>query len=213
MSELNIHTVLHNIQKQLKAPKGNYNSFGKYYYRSCEDIVEAVKEIMPEGHYLTLSDEIVMLGNRFYIKATAMLHSKMEEVAAYGYARESEDKKGMDSSQITGAASSYARKYALNGLFAIDDTKDADTDEFKKNLGVVKGGVLDDETRDEAKLEFLRQVYERLDKVSSAAELEEALTTEQKNFWKNKLAKIDQEAFRALNKRFKELQEVFKNEL
>lgn len=122
------------IQSELKAPKGQYNSFGKYKYRSCEDILEAAKPICAKhGVILTLSDELVNIGERYYIKATARLvddEGGSAEVTAY--AREEETKKGMDGSQITGTASSYARKYALNGLFLIDDTKDADTDEYKK---------------------------------------------------------------------------------
>ena len=119
------------IQHRLKAPKGQYNSFGKYKYRSCEDILEAVKPILNEvGCTLTLSDEIVLIGDRFYVKATALLIGADTNHQVTAYAREDEDKKGMDGSQITGTASSYARKYALNGLFCIDDTKDADTDEY-----------------------------------------------------------------------------------
>ena len=119
------------IQHRLKAPKGQYNSFGKYKYRSCEDILEAVKPILYElGCTLTLSDEIVEMGGRFYVRATAHLRGEDTDEYVSAYAREDEDKKGMDGSQITGTASSYARKYALNGLFCIDDTKDADTDEY-----------------------------------------------------------------------------------
>jgi len=115
------------IQKQVKAPKGQFNSFGKYPYRSAEDIVEAVKPIInPLGFSLILSDEIVNLGNRFYVKATATITNNTETYFAVGYAREEETKKGMDGSQVTGSSSSYARKYALNGLFALDDTKDSD---------------------------------------------------------------------------------------
>ncbi len=117
---------LNEIQQNLKAPKGQTNSFGKYKYRSCEDILEAVKPLLGEAT-LIISDEIVMLGDRFYVKATATLKDGKEEISNTAYARESHDKKGMDESQITGATSSYARKYALNGLFLIDDTKDADT--------------------------------------------------------------------------------------
>ena len=121
------------IQKELKAPKGQYNSFGKYKYRSAEDILEAVKPLLHKhGCQLTLSDEIVLIGDRYYIKATATITNGEESVTTSAYAREDLDKKGMDGSQITGTASSYARKYALNGLFLIDDTKDADTDEFAK---------------------------------------------------------------------------------
>ena len=123
-----------NIQSELKAPKGNFNSFGKYKYRSCEDILEAVKPLLSKYKcVLILSDDIVQVGERYYIKATATLTDTEtgESITNSALARESQEKKGMDDSQITGTASSYARKYALNGLFAIDDTKDADTDEFK----------------------------------------------------------------------------------
>ena len=116
------------FQSKLKAPKGQFNNFGKYKYRSAEDIIEAVKLVInPEGYYLNISDEMIMLGNRFYIRATATLSDGSESISCSAYAREEETKKGMDGAQITGAASSYARKYALNGLFAIDDTKDPDS--------------------------------------------------------------------------------------
>lgn len=116
------------IQSRLKAPKGQYNSFGKYNYRSCEDIVEAVKPLLVEqGCALIMSDEMVFVGDRYYIKATVTIQNAAgEQVQSTALAREEEEKKGMDASQITGTASSYARKYALNGLLAIDDTKDAD---------------------------------------------------------------------------------------
>lgn len=119
------------IQHKLKAPKGQYNNFGKYKFRSCEDILEAVKPILYEvGCTLTLEDEVELIGDRYYIKATARLKGEDTDEKASAYAREAETKTGMDASQITGTASSYARKYALNGLFCIDDTKDADTDEY-----------------------------------------------------------------------------------
>lgn len=116
------------IQSSLNAPKGQYNLFGKYKYRSCEDILAALKPLLKQNECtLTISDDIVQVGVRFYIKATASLtNSKGEQVIVTAFAREEDSKKGMDASQVTGAASSYARKYALNGLFAIDDTKDAD---------------------------------------------------------------------------------------
>lgn len=121
------------FQSKLKAPKGQFNKFGNYKYRSAEDIVEAVKPLInPAGYYLNLTDEIVIIGQRYYVKATATITNGEQTFSAVAYAREEETKKGMDQSQITGAASSYARKYALNGLFAIDDTKDADaTNEHK----------------------------------------------------------------------------------
>lgn len=124
-------SALTEIQKRLKAPKSNYNSFGKYNYRSCEDILEAVKPLLGDNT-LTLSDEVVQIGDRIYVKATAVFRDGVTETRVSAFAREAESKKGMDESQVTGTASSYARKYALNGLFLIDDTKDADTDEFVK---------------------------------------------------------------------------------
>ena len=114
------------IQRDLKAPKGQFNSFGKYNYRSCEDILEAAKPLLSNA-VLTLSDTIVEVGGRVYVKATATLCVDNDAVETTAFAREPENKKGMDASQVTGAASSYARKYALNGLFCIDDTKDADS--------------------------------------------------------------------------------------
>ena len=115
------------IQQELKAPKGQFNSFGKYKYRNSEDIIEALKPIIhPMGFWLTLTDEPIQLGDRYYIRAEATLTNGEKTYAAVGYAREEETKKGMDGSQVTGAASSYARKYALNGLLAIDDSKDSD---------------------------------------------------------------------------------------
>ena len=125
-------TRISSAQGELKAPKNQYNSFGKYSYRSCEDILEAAKPVCAKyGLLLTVSDEAVQIGERYYIKATACLYdaqgSSDEVMSASAFAREALDKKGMDDSQITGTASSYARKYALNGLFCIDDTKDADT--------------------------------------------------------------------------------------
>jgi hypothetical protein len=122
------------VQSKLKAPKSQHNSFGGYNYRSCEDILEAVKPLLSEqGLLLTLNDELVQVGDRYYIKATASVSDGENTVSAVAYARESLEKKGQDQSQITGTASSYARKYALNGLFLIDDTKDADTDEYAKS--------------------------------------------------------------------------------
>ena len=117
------------IQAELKAPKGQYNSFGNYKYRSCEDIQEAVKPLLKKYNVsLTLSDDLQVIGERYYIKVTAVLvcNETKEIVSVTSFAREEENKKGMDGSQVTGASSSYARKYALNGLFLIDDTKDSD---------------------------------------------------------------------------------------
>lgn len=127
---MNVYEKLAVVQSTLKAPKGQFNAFGKYKYRSCEDIVESVKPLLKaNGLLLTMSDEIVMMADRIYVKATATIIDTAEgkTISVSAFAREEETKKGMDGSQVTGASSSYARKYALNGLFAIDDTKDSDS--------------------------------------------------------------------------------------
>ncbi len=135
MQDLTFKKRLLELQNELKAPKNLFNSFGKYKYRNAEGILEAVKPLLKKyDMYLTLSDDIVLVGERYYVKAIAKagdIHSEETETA-FAFARESLDKKGQDDSQITGTASSYARKYALNGLFLLDDTKDADSDEYKK---------------------------------------------------------------------------------
>ena len=128
-----IFAALMAVQAELKAPKNQHNSFGKYDYRSAEDIIEAVKPLLKEnGLFLNMSDEVVLVGDRYYIKATVKVVDVVtgESVQTSALAREAAQKKGMDESQVTGTASSYARKYALNGLFAIDDNRDADTNEY-----------------------------------------------------------------------------------
>ncbi|MBB0824266.1 ERF family protein [Escherichia coli] len=129
-----LHKKLWTVQQTLNAPKNQRNNFGGYNYRSAEDILEAVKPLL-QSITLTVSDEIVLIGNRYYVKATATLSDGEDEIAATAYAREEESKKGMDASQLTGATSSYARKYALNGLFCIDDARDPDTDAYAKQTG------------------------------------------------------------------------------
>lgn len=125
--EITLHDRLVGIQSELKAPKGQYNAFGKYKYRSAEDILEAVKPLLKKySCKLTIMDEVQMVGERYYVKAIATISDGTQSLSVSALARESDTKSGMDASQITGAASSYARKYAMNGLFAIDDTKDAD---------------------------------------------------------------------------------------
>lgn len=119
------------IQRTLNAPKNQYNSFGKYKYRSCEDILEGVKPLL-NGLFLSISDEIVPVGDRYYVRATASITDGDTTHTASAMAREEESKKGMDAAQVTGATSSYARKYCLNGLFGIDDSKDADTNEHRQ---------------------------------------------------------------------------------
>ena len=129
------------IQSTLKCNKSQFNKFGNYHYRSCEDILEAVKPLLQKHDcVLTLSDELVNIGERYYIKAAATIkNSNGEEETVNAYAREPLSAKGMSDSQITGTASSYARKYALNGLFLIDDTKDADTNAYKEQQQVAEG--------------------------------------------------------------------------
>ena len=127
-SEMMPPKTLAYIQSQVKAPKGQFNAFGKYKYRKAEDIMEAVKPIInPLGYWLTVTDEIIFIGNRFYVKATAILSNGINTYITNAFAREEEQKKGMDGSQITGASSSYARKFALQGLFSLDDNADADS--------------------------------------------------------------------------------------
>ena len=128
--EKNVYMKLVEVQSKLKAPKSQFNKFGNYAYRNCEDILEALKPLLNEVKAIVnISDDVVLVGDRYYIKATVkfICAETGEIIEASAMAREEENKKGMDSSQLTGSTSSYARKYALNGLFAIDDTKDSDT--------------------------------------------------------------------------------------
>ena len=130
----NILNKLRDVQNELKAPKGQYNSYGGYYYRSCEDILEALKPIITKHNCTVhITDDMINIGDRYYIKATVTItdNDSGESISNTGFAREELTKKGMDGAQITGTASSYARKYALNGMFLIDDTKDADTNEYQ----------------------------------------------------------------------------------
>ena len=155
-------SVLTDIQNELKVPKKRKNSFGGYNYRSCEDILEAVKPLLKKyGATLTINDYVENIGGRVYVRAIAKLTVKEERYESGAYAREAELKKGMDDSQITGTASSYARKYALNGLFLIDDSKDADTDEYadeaenmrmiaeigEKKIGKVRAAALEEQLK------------------------------------------------------------------
>lgn len=144
---MNVYEKLMTVQTKLRAPKGQYNQFGHYSYRSCEDILEALKPLLAEvGAIVNVSDEVKLIGNRFYVEATAMFLDceTGDSVVARASAREDEAKKGMDLAQVTGSVSSYARKYALNGLFAIDDNKDSDATnthdkDIKPNMTPVSG--------------------------------------------------------------------------
>jgi hypothetical protein len=139
-----IYTKLSHIQNELKAPKNQFNKFGNYKYRSCEDILEALKPLCAKYKAtLIIYDEIVMIGDRYYVKAIAKLYDQetTDYIEAYAFARESQAKNRMDDSQVTGATSSYARKYALNGLFNIDDTKDFDTNEVHQQSNQKQGNT------------------------------------------------------------------------
>ena len=165
-----IYASLMVIQRELKCQKNQYNSFGKYKYRSCEDIVEAVKPLLNEqGLILTMSDEVVGVADRVYIKATCKVIdvANGDVIETSALARESLTKKGMDDSQITGTASSYARKYALNGLFAIDDTKDADTDQYRyaQNAQNGAGRVQKLKAPDEEMNKAKRQLKAEVDRI------------------------------------------------
>ena len=173
------------IQAELKAPKGQTNNFGKYKYRSAEDIIEAVKPILHKyGTALVVSDEVVQVGDRIYIKATAtLLDDTDNHISVCGWAREEEVKKGMDAAQISGACSSYARKYALNGLFAIDDTKDSDaTNEHKDEVGEVKRmeliSLLENTTWDE---DMKQKVAIKISAITSLEQYNKALKSINQN--------------------------------
>ncbi len=175
--------VLAAIQKKLRVPKNQYNKFGGYNYRSCEDTLEALKPHLAEhGAVVILSDEIVQVGERYYIKATASLTVGDESITTVAYAREAAVKKGMDDSQITGASSSYARKYALNGLFGIDDQKDADSTNTHGKRETASG-----EKHDDGK-ESLKELVASIEKCKTLEELKdwwEAHTKEVANLPEN----------------------------
>lgn len=164
--EKNLYKKLCYIQEKLKAPKNQYNSFGKYKYRSCEDILEGLKPYLAElGLVLNISDDIELIGNRYYIKATAKLIDveTNDFIESYAYAREAESKKGMDSSQVTGATSSYARKYALNGLLCIDDTKDNDFYDNTKNYSKPRKNEVKQHTNTNNKTSKLDEIQNMFD--------------------------------------------------
>lgn len=193
------------IQAQLKAPKKNRNSFGGYNYRSCEDILEAVKPICHELNcWINICDEVIAVGGRVYIKATATIYnSEGKSVSSTAFAREEENKKGIDAAQITGSASSYARKYALNGLLAIDDTKDPDCEELNPNKKsshttqsksarkTIGAAELDDEKKCNALLEWAFNEYKK-------AEDKEAFDAGKRLTLKAEVSEHNQKRFNAL---------------
>lgn len=185
------------IQSELKAPKNQWNDFGKYNYRSAEDILEAVKPLLKKYEcHLTISDEMVVLGDRYYVKATASLTKGDETIETTAFAREEESKKGMDASQITGSTSSYARKYALNGLFCIDDTKDPDYTNTHGKEPTPKAVNPKETVKKE-----LKGAIDALNKCKDVASVDEVVKA-YKTLWTN------QEFKNATAKRRKELNEV-----
>lgn len=199
---MTIFEKLATIQQELIAPKNQYNSFGKYNYRSCEDILEGLKPCMAKVKAaVTVSDEIVFIGDRYYVKATATLHDAESDasVSNTAYAREEDSKKGMDASQVTGSTSSYARKYALNGLFCIDDVKDADSRDNRQKEAEEQKKVEAEQKKIESslipqtKVDVLRAMCERdnvapetilkLYKVNSLEELTELKFLNISNHW------------------------------
>lgn len=180
---------LQNIQQTLKAPKDKMNTFGGYKYRSCESILESVKPLLRENECtLVINDDIVLVGDKIFVKATATLTNKDgQSVSTQAFARHDENKKGMDGSQITGATSSYARKYALNGLFAIDDSKDADTDENRNERKAAENAEL-----------VIKALVEKVAKCNSKDELT-AL------FQANPDYKTNEQFRNALNERYKQV--------
>ncbi len=182
----NITQKLIKVQSELKAPKGQKNTFGNYNYRSAEDILEAVKPLLSEqGLLMTITDIVEQIGERYYIQAKVTLTDGEDTVEVTGYARESLNKKGMDDSQITGTASSYARKYAMNGLFLIDDTKDSDSNENRtERENRAKKADVEVEREKQAKIAKLNAQYERALKAANDNEAPMELLTK----W-NKLPK------------------------
>lgn len=158
----NITQKLMKVQSELKAPKGQKNTFGNYNYRSAEDILEAVKPLLSEqGLLMTITDIVEQIGERYYIQAKVTITDGEDKIEVTGYARESLNKKGMDDSQITGTASSYARKYAMNGLFLIDDTKDSDSNEnYKERENRAKKADVEAEKERQSKIAKLNTQFE-----------------------------------------------------
>ena len=178
-NEVGLLKKLTTVQSALKVPKDMYNSFGKYKYRSAEGILEALKPLLKKnGLTLKLSDEVVQVGSRFYVMATATVTDVETGLSTdtTAYAREDETKKGMDGSQISGTASSYARKYALNGLFLIDDSKDADTDEYRQQQDAAPATKPRKVTKEESRLVTLRKKWKALnDKGLSSEQIGELM--------------------------------------
>lgn len=204
---MSVYEKLAEIQRELKAPKGQFNSFGKYKYRSCEDILEALKPVLSKnGCVVVLSDSVEQVGDRFYICATATItdYETHEQVHNTAFAREDTDKKGMDGSQITGTASSYARKYALNGLFLIDDTKDADTDAYHEQT---TGEKHKEEPKIAAATAKANEVKKLLVKISGDKTIAQQVWNEQYKQDAGDIVKMN-EALIELNEKLRRIEEM-----
>jgi len=205
---MKMHEILHRVQRDLKAPKDKYNSFGEYSYRSQQMILERVKPLLPEGVIIVLSDEIKEVAGNAYVYATATISSENGSISCSAGAREDKERKKMQPEQLTGSSSSYARKYALMGLLAIDDTKDADTIEESTATPV---GHIDTDVRKEADDMFALQLEDAFNKCESSMAVEDCITPEIKKYL-GKLSKTNIELFTKLKNRKDSLIAEFKVE-
>lgn len=187
--------ILSHIQRELHAPKNQFNKFGNYSYRNCEDILQALKPWMKDGLFVLITDEIVSVANRIYVKATASISNGKETISVSAFAREAEDRKGMDSSQTTGSASSYARKYALNGLFMIDDNKDADSKNDKGELVTASSESVDNAKKEVAAFfsEYTSCIARNIEAITDIkAAIESGDITQAAGFWYEMISEEDQ---------------------
>lgn len=204
---MEIYEKLNKIQSELKAPKGQYNKFGKYSYRSCEDILEALKpHLLKYGCVVTLTDDMQLIGERYYLKATATITDadSGKSVSNVALAREDKERAGMSESQITGTASSYARKYALNGLFLIDDTKDADTDAYHEQT---TGEKHKEEPKIAAATAKANEVKKLLVKISGDKTIAQQVWNEQYKKDAGDIVKMN-EALIELNEKLRRIEEM-----
>lgn len=204
---MEIYEKLNKIQSELKAPKGQYNKFGKYSYRSCEDILEALKpHLLKYGCVVTLTDDMQLIGERYYLKATATITDadSGKSVSNVALAREDKERAGMSESQITGTASSYARKYALNGLFLIDDTKDADTDAYHEQT---TGEKHKEEPKIAAATAKANEVKKLLVKISGDKTIAQQVWNEQYKQDAGDIVKMN-EALIELNEKLRRIEEM-----
>ena len=204
---MEIYEKLNKIQSELKAPKGQYNKFGKYSYRSCEDILEALKpHLLKYGCVVTLTDDMQLIGDRYYLKATATITDAESGklVSNVALAREDKERAGMSESQITGTASSYARKYALNGLFLIDDTKDADTDAYHEQT---TGEKHKEEPKIAAATAKANEVKKLLVKISGDKTIAQQVWNEQYKQDAGDIVKMN-EALIELNEKLRRIEEM-----